>query len=640
MTVMLALLMLLVCILIIVKEVFTNVVGTSSSTSVSCAAFSDTPEQEAVNIGVFGTFNPNVVAVDNGQWIFYADSGQSNITRYRSKQAALLHESGLSADMITNSSTGSEYIYQSIGHSAGLKSISGLCVSPFDHSLYAVDHTLGFIIRVGCAQVVISHESSATYCGIYDDNATVIFDAVFQPSQCAVDTGGNIFLTQGSNLILRIKSDGSVVTGIPVSGSISLSAITIDSETMDLYLADASRPVLWQLSCDEVDSTTGSCLQYSETPTSPIVKLDNFTAATGLALNGHPSSSVFQLIITDGVEHMIIAINNPHLADNATTAVLAHLPHAQTPSDIALDPFSFDAIIAQPMITGQGGFVSRLYCSHVWIDQVKITTEYGQTGAQLVRTSATPLSLLSTSNSTKKSFTTTKRQGPRNYKYTTPRMEDNDILDISNNSTTHVTSGTLWTIIGIGGGLVVAMIIFAIVASNIRRKRIQSRRRRARTRSNNSIKLKRALPMVEVTVPDEQGNMLKVMRLLLQSQLVQWSDIKKLAQVVHDYRMSFGDSSTHTHDENKDQHPTLTDAFEFLESAAGEYRLLMDGASKMQDFHKGDLYRERVEVIAMALPQEAHGLSMVDVDVDHHDQDSLSSESEDASNSSKSLILN
>jgi hypothetical protein len=321
----------------------TPVSVSAGTVALACAQYDTTVTPVEINYTQSGILQPTSVKVDTGEWVFFASNSVSKIVRYASATVTPT--------------------FQVIGASASFLTISGLCLSPKDQSLFVTDSENNTLTVIPCLNVgEPKNPRSGPFCTNYASYHLVYSVPLNQPSRCAVDKANNIYITQGSNQVIMVNSSNFSYSTITVPGAMALSPVAVDLTEYDVYFGDSSQAKLFRLPCTKIDAKGTQCLSFG-TVTNPSALPVVIQSTSGLALNRGEGSGDFDLIISDYKSSQIVSISHPKSTQSSGTLLLA-LPAQNAPYDIALDPIRFDIVVAEPEFSlPTHGSLVRLPCA-------------------------------------------------------------------------------------------------------------------------------------------------------------------------------------------------------------------------------------------------------------------------------------
>lgn len=329
----------------------------------ACADYDGTTTPVDINITESGVTKPSAVQVDTGEWVYFADNTVSKIVRFTGRNTTP--------------------VFENIGGNAYFGSISGICLSPQDQSLFATDLLNNTLFVIPCVlHGQPANPKTGPYCKKYADYHGVFDDVpLSRPTQCAVDKGGNIFVTQNSpDLVIINQSNFSYsVRTIPDA---TLGPVAVDLTDFDVYLGDSVKSTLYRLPCNQVDATGTQCMSLDSSAagiTNPNPAPVTIRMASGLALNRGDGTGDFDLLVSDSTSAQVVSISHPKSSTKSSGTTLTQMLPENAPADIALDPILFDVVIAEPKYALQtAGALERLVCTtEVYAPSPAVTTTAG-----------------------------------------------------------------------------------------------------------------------------------------------------------------------------------------------------------------------------------------------------------------------
>jgi hypothetical protein len=320
----------------------------AQAVALACENYADTATSVDIDIQESGILHPSTLAVDTGSWVYFADDDVNKIVRF-------------TGDSTTPT-------FEVLAESATFGSISGICLSPFDQSLFVVDKLNSSLFVVPCVTVFTPENANqGPYCQKYGTYTGQYQVTLQQPSRCSVDKAGNVYVTQGSEVV-QINSTEYSNKKYSISGALALAPITMDLETMDLYIGDSAAANIYRIPCTKMSYDGKSCLSLDfDNPVKPSTSGQTFKSASGLQLNRGQDTGEFDLIVSDSSTANILSISHPKTS-SGTASLLVKLSATDSPADIFLDPLRYDIIIAEPMYSlsvMNPGALARLVCNDV-----------------------------------------------------------------------------------------------------------------------------------------------------------------------------------------------------------------------------------------------------------------------------------
>lgn len=319
--------------------------ASAAAVALACAEYDQTTTPVDINVTESGITKPSVVAVDTGEWVYYADNTNNKIVRF------------------TGDSVKPTFEVLAAGSFFG--SISGICLSPKDQAMYVADSLNNTLFIVPCiATAQPSNPKTGPYCSKYADYSGQFEVPLNRPARCAVDKNNNIFITQNSDQLVIINQTNFSYTTRTVAGATALGPVVVDLFDLDVYVGDITKDTIYRLPCTRKDADGIQCMELSNDAVNPKTAPVTILSSSGLALNRGDGTGDFELLVADSTSSKIVAINHPKSATQSSGTLLVQLEGNDAPADIALDPLRFDVVIAEPMYALETpGRLSRLVCS-------------------------------------------------------------------------------------------------------------------------------------------------------------------------------------------------------------------------------------------------------------------------------------
>ena len=318
----------------------------ANAVALACGEYATTPSSVDINLTMSGILKPSIVTVDTGQWVYFASDTVNKLVRF-------------TGDSVKPT-------FEVLGQTTQFGSISGICLSPKDQSLYVVDKLNSSLFVIPCLKTAEpSNPKSGPYCSQYADYTAQFEAPLQQPSRCAVDKAGNIYVTQGTAVVLVNSTAFAYKTlDLAGSGALSLEAVTVDLEDFDVYVGDSAQGKIFRLPCNKIDTSGTQCTDLSTTTTSPSTEPVTIRGTSGLALNRGEGFGDFDLVVSDSNTAQIVSVSHPKSSTKSVGTTLVQLTSTNAPVDIAIDPIRFDLVIAEPKYTLPGiGALERLVCN-------------------------------------------------------------------------------------------------------------------------------------------------------------------------------------------------------------------------------------------------------------------------------------
>ena len=319
--------------------------ASAAAVALACAEYDQATTPVDINVTESGITKPSVVAVDTGEWVYYADNTNNKIVRF-------------TGDSVKPT-------FEELAAGSFFGSISGICLSPKDQAMYVADALNNTLFIVPCiATAQPSNPKTGPYCSKYADYSGQFEVPLDRPARCAVDKNNNIFITQNSDQLVIINQTNFSYTTRTVAGATALGPVVVDLFDLDVYVGDITKDTIYRLPCTRKDADGIQCMELSTDAVSPKTAPVTISSSAGLALNRGDGTGDFELLVADSTSSKIVAINHPKSATQSSGTLLVQLPANDAPADIALDPLRFDVVIAEPMYALETpGRLSRLVCN-------------------------------------------------------------------------------------------------------------------------------------------------------------------------------------------------------------------------------------------------------------------------------------